>query len=98
VRRGKAYALTKAAFSGFTHGLARDLAPRRSTVNNIEPGPVDTELGPADGPSADFLRGLMAITRYGTVEEIASRVAYLASAAAAYIITISIPVDGGFAA
>ena len=68
------------------------------TVNNVQPGPVDTELNPADGPFAESLKGLMALPRYGTGDEIASFVAYLAGPESAYITGASLLIDGGFAA
>jgi len=95
---GSVYALTKAAVAGFTRGLARDLGPRGITVNNIQPGPVDTDMNPADGPFADTLKGLMALPRYGHADEIAGLVSYLASAEAGYITGASLKIDGGFAA
>ncbi|MBI1764039.1 MAG: 3-oxoacyl-ACP reductase FabG [Acidobacteria bacterium] len=95
---GSVYALTKGAVAGFTRGLARDLGPRGITVNNIQPGPVDTEMNPADGPFADTLKGIMALHRYGQPEEIAGLVAYLASAEAGYITGANLKIDGGFAA
>lgn len=95
---GSVYALSKAAVAGFTRGLARDLGPRGITVNNIQPGPVDTEMNPADGPFAETLKGLLALPRYGQGDEIAGLVAYLASAEAGYITGASLKIDGGFAA
>lgn len=95
---GSVYALTKAAVAGFTRGLARDLGPRGITVNNIQPGPVDTEMNPADGPFAESLKKIMAIPRYGQGDEIAGFVSYLASAEAGYITGASLKIDGGFAA
>jgi 3-oxoacyl-[acyl-carrier protein] reductase len=95
---GSVYALTKGAVAGFTRGLARDLGPRGITVNNIQPGPVDTEMNPADGPFADTLKGMMALHRYGSVDEVAGLVSYLASEEAGYITGASIKIDGGFAA
>ncbi|MEO8026233.1 MAG: 3-oxoacyl-ACP reductase family protein [Bryobacteraceae bacterium] len=92
------YTLTKGAVAGFTRGLARDLGPRGITVNNIQPGPVDTDLNPADGPFSSTLKGFLAVGRYGTGEEIAGLVAYLASPEAAYITGAQIKIDGGFAA
>ena len=62
---GSVYAMTKAAVAGLTRGLARDLGPRGITVNNIQPGPVDTDMNPKDGPSAESLRSLTALI--GTV-------------------------------
>jgi len=95
---GSVYALTKGAVASFTKGLARDLGPRKITVNNIQPGPVDTDMNPANGAFADTLRGLMALKRYGHVDEIAGFVSYLASPEAGYITGASLLADGGFAA
>jgi 3-oxoacyl-[acyl-carrier protein] reductase len=95
---GSVYAMTKAAVAGFTRGLARDLGPRGITVNNIQPGPVDTEMNPADSPFAESLKKIMAIPRYGQADEIAGMVSYLASAEAGYVTGASLKIDGGFAA
>jgi 3-oxoacyl-[acyl-carrier protein] reductase len=95
---GSVYAMTKAAVAGLTRGLARDLGPRNITVNNVQPGPVDTDLNPATGPFADSLKGLMAIPRYAHGDEIAGLVAYLASPEAGFITGASLTIDGGFAA
>lgn len=95
---GAVYALTKGAVASFTKGLARDLGPRGITVNNVQPGPVDTDMNPATGPFADKLRSQMALGRYGQPEEIASFVAYLASPEAGYITGAGLLADGGFAA
>lgn len=93
---GSVYALTKGAVASFTRGLARDLAPRGITANNIQPGPVDTDMNPADGPFADILKGYMALKRYGRGDEIAGLVSYLASSEAGFITGASIKIDGGF--
>lgn len=95
---GAAYAMSKSAIVGLTKGLARDLGPLGITVNNIQPGPVDTDMNPADSDFAASLIGLMAIGRYGHAEEIASFASYLAGAEAAYITGASLTIDGGFAA
>lgn len=95
---GSVYALTKAAIVGFTKGLARDLAPRRITVNNIQPGPVNTDLNPENGPFAESLKSLMALKRYGSADEIAGMVSYLAGPEASYVTGASLLIDGGFAA
>jgi len=95
---GSVYALTKGAIASFTKGLARDLGPRGITVNNVQPGPVDTDMNPATGPFADTLRGHMALGRYGQPAEIASFVAYLASPEAGYITGANLLADGGFSA
>ncbi|MGI5506612.1 3-oxoacyl-ACP reductase family protein [Lentzea sp. CA-135723] len=95
---GTLYVLTKAAVAGFTRALAREVGARGITVNNIQPGPTDTDMNPADGPRADFSRAHIAIGRYGTADEVASLVAYLAGPDAAYVNGASIDVDGGYAA
>ena len=95
---GGPYAMSKAALVGLTKGLARDLGPRGITINNVQPGPVDTDMNPADSDFAESLMGYMAVGRYGKVEEIASFVAYLAGPEAAYITGASLTIDGGFGA
>ncbi|MBT8768427.1 3-oxoacyl-ACP reductase family protein [Metapseudomonas boanensis] len=95
---GSVYAMSKAAVAGFTKGLARDLGPRGITVNNVQPGPVDTDMNPDDGEFADSLKLLMALPRYGRAEEIASFVAYLAGPESAFITGASLMIDGGFSA
>ena len=80
-------------------GLARDLAPRGITINNVQPGPVETDLNPAMGDFAKMLvRKVMALPRYGTGEEIASLAAYLASLEATYATGVGLTTDGGFSA
>ncbi len=96
---GGVYAMSKAALVGLVKGLARDLGPRGITINNIQPGPVDTEMNPATSDFAKMLIDkVMALPRYGTVDEIASLVAYLASPEAAYVTGASLSIDGGFTA
>lgn len=95
---GGPYAMSKAALVGLTKGLARDLGPRGITINNVQPGPVDTDMNPADSDFAASLMNLMAIRRYGHAEEVAGFVAYLASAEAGYITGASLTIDGGFGA
>ena len=95
---GGVYAMTKAAVAGLTRGLARDLGPRGITVNTVQPGPVDTDMNPADGPFAEGMKGWMALARYGQGDEIAGMVAYLASPEAGFVTGASLTIDGGFAA
>lgn len=95
---GSVYAMTKAAVAGLTRGMARDLGPRGITVNNVQPGPVDTDMNPAEGPFAESLKQLQALPRYGHVNEVAGLVAYLASPEAGYITGANLTIDGGFAA
>lgn len=98
VAGGAIYAMSKSALVGLAKGMARDLGPRNITVNNVQPGPVDTEMNPADGEGAEFLKGLMALDRFGKAGEIAGFVAYLAGPEAGYITGASLMIDGGFSA
>lgn len=93
-----AYAMSKSALSGLTQGLSRDLGPRGITINNVEPGPVATDMNPPTGDFATLMHGLMALPRHGTAEEIAGMVAYLASEEAAFVTGAGLKIDGGFAA
>ncbi|HFV9292344.1 TPA: 3-oxoacyl-ACP reductase family protein [Serratia fonticola] len=95
---GAIYAMSKSALVGLTKGMARDLGSRGITVNNVQPGPVDTDMNPADGDFAELLKPMMAVGRYGKDEEIASFVAYLAGPEAGYITGASLTIDGGFSA
>ncbi|HTX54386.1 MAG TPA: 3-oxoacyl-ACP reductase family protein [Candidatus Baltobacteraceae bacterium] len=95
---GAVYAMSKAALVGLVKGLARDLGPRGITINNVQPGPVDTDLNPATGDFAKMLTQQLAVPRYGTPDEIAALVAYLASPEAAFVIGASLSIDGGFTA
>lgn len=90
------YAMTKGAIAGLTRGLARELGPRGITVNNVQPGPVATDMNPEEGEFADAARQVMALGRYGQPREIASVVSYLAGPEAAYVTGASWNVDGGF--
>jgi len=94
---GSVYAMSKAAVAGLTRGLARDLGPRGITVNVVQPGPVDTDMNPATGPFAESLKALMALPRYGTGDEIAGMVSYLAGPEAAFVTGAALTIDGGFA-
>lgn len=98
VAGGALYAMSKSALVGLAKGMARDLGPRAITVNNVQPGPVDTEMNPADGEGAEYLKGLMALGRYGKADEIAGFVAYLAGPEASFITGASLTIDGGFSA
>jgi 3-oxoacyl-[acyl-carrier protein] reductase len=95
---GAAYAMSKSALTGLAKGLARDLGPRNITVNNVQPGPIDTDMNPAEGEFAASLHGLMALPRHGHADEVAAMVAYLAGPEAAFVTGADLLIDGGFAA
>ncbi len=95
---GSAYAMSKSALQGLVKGLSRDLGPRGITINNVQPGPIATDMNPPEGDFAEMLKKLMALPRYGSVEEIAGMVAYLASPEAGFITGASLMIDGGFSA
>ncbi len=95
---GAVYAMTKAGIVGLVKGMARDLGPRTITVNNVQPGPIDTDMNPADGAFADTLRAMMALPRYGKGDEVAAMVAYLAGPDAGFVTGASLTIDGGFTA
>ena len=90
------YAMTKGAVAGLTRGLARELGPRGITVNNIQPGPIATDMNPEEGEFADSMRQVMALGRYGQPRDIASAVSYLAGPESGYITGANWNVDGGF--
>jgi 3-oxoacyl-[acyl-carrier protein] reductase len=90
-----AYAATKGAVKMFTQGLAREVGTKGITVNNVQPGPIDTDLNPAAGDWATPQIANTALKRYGTVDEVAALVAFIASPAAAYITGANLTVDGG---
>jgi NAD(P)-dependent dehydrogenase (short-subunit alcohol dehydrogenase family) len=90
------YSMTKSAHLSFTRGLARELGPLDITVNLVQPGPIDTELNPADGASSDLNRNLTALGRYGTTAEMAAVVGFLVSPAAGYVTGSVVTADGGF--
>ena len=89
------YAATKSALVAFNKALARELGPREITANLVQPGSIDTDMNPADGPFADTLKQFMALGRYGKPDDIANAVAFLASPKAQYITGSALTVDGG---
>ncbi len=92
-----AYAATKGAVKMFAQSLAREVGTRGITVNNVQPGPIDTDLNPA--AASDWAAPQIAITalkRYGHVDEIAALVAFVAGPEAAYITGANLTIDGGY--
>jgi 3-oxoacyl-[acyl-carrier protein] reductase len=89
------YSATKGAVKMFTQGLAREVGSRGITVNNVQPGPIDTELNPAAGEWATPQVANTALGRYGHVDEVAALVAFVASPESSYITGANLTVDGG---
>ena len=89
------YSATKGAVKMFTQGLAREVGSRGITVNNVQPGPIDTDLNPAAGEWAVPQKAATALDRYGHVEEVAALVAFVAGPEASYITGANLTVDGG---
>jgi 3-oxoacyl-[acyl-carrier protein] reductase len=89
------YAGTKGAVKMFTQALAREIGSRGITVNNVQPGPIDTELNPASGDWAVPQKAATALDRYGRVDEIAAMVAFVAGPESSYITGANLTVDGG---
>jgi 3-oxoacyl-[acyl-carrier protein] reductase len=90
-----AYSATKGAVKMFTQGLSREIGSRGITVNNVQPGPIDTDLNPAAGNWAVPQKAATALDRYGSVDEVAALVAFVAGPEASYITGASLTVDGG---
>jgi 3-oxoacyl-[acyl-carrier protein] reductase len=94
---GGVYAMSKSALVGLVKGLARDLGARGITINNVQPGPIDTDMNPANSEFAEMLKKqVMALPRYGTTDEVAAMVAYLAGPEAGFVTGASLTIDGGF--
>ncbi len=89
------YSATKGAVKVFAQGLSREVGNRGITVNNVQPGPIDTDLNPASGDWAAPQKAATALNRYGHVDEVAALVAFVAGPEAAYITGSSLTVDGG---
>jgi 3-oxoacyl-[acyl-carrier protein] reductase len=92
------YAASKGALAAYTRGWARDLAPRNITVNNIQPGLIETDMTLTDPATVASLLEPIMLGRFGTAQEVGDVVAFLASEAAAYITGATLNVDGGWSA
>ena len=92
------YALSKSALQGMARGLARDFGPRGITINIVQPGPIDTDANPEDGPMRDLMHSFMAIKRHGRPEEVAGMVAWLAGPEAGFVTGAMHTIDGAFGA
>ena len=92
------YGMTKAAVAALTRGLAIDLAPHGITVNNVQPGPTETDMNPKDSPHHNILIQALPVKRLGRADEIAGMVSYLASPEAAFVTGASLTIDGGLTA
>ncbi|MGC2657129.1 MAG: 3-oxoacyl-ACP reductase family protein [Bryobacteraceae bacterium] len=90
-----AYSATKGAVKMFSQGLSREVGSRGITVNNVQPGPIDTDLNPAAGEWAVPQKAATALERYGRVEEVAALVAFVAGPESSYITGANLTVDGG---
>ena len=90
-----AYSATKGAVKMFSQGLSREVGGRGITVNNVQPGPIDTDLNPAAGDWATPQKAATALNRYGKAEEVAALVAFVASPESSYITGANLTVDGG---
>ncbi|WP_270502906.1 SDR family oxidoreductase [Kluyvera ascorbata] len=93
-----AYAVSKSALQGLARGLARDFGPQGITVNVIQPGPIDTDANPEDGPLKEVMHSFMAIKRHGRPEEVAAMAAWLAGPEASFVTGAMHTIDGGFGA
>lgn len=93
---GAIYAASKAAVQGLTLGLSRDFGPQGITINNLQPGPINTDMNPENGPFADFLKTQLPVGRYAQPDEVAAFTAFLAGPEAGYITGASLNIDGGF--
>jgi 3-oxoacyl-[acyl-carrier protein] reductase len=92
------YSMVKAGLVGLAKGMARDLAPQGVTVNVVQPGPIDTDANPQDGPYSDQLKGFMATPRFGTGDDVAGLVAYLASDESQFATGAAFTIDNGYTA
>jgi len=90
------YAASKAGLVGLARSLAREFASRHITVNVVAPGPITTDMTAAlSDDRQQAITDVVPLGRFGTVDEVAATVRFLASDAAGYITGAVVPVDGG---
>jgi len=89
------YSATKGAVKIFTQALSREVGSRGVTVDNVQPGPIDTDLNPATGDWSVPQKAATALNRYGHVDEIAAMVAFVVGPESSYITGANLTVDGG---
>lgn len=91
-----AYVMSKHAIAGLARGLSQDFAPRQITVNTVQPGPINTDMNPADGPNSSSSLGMIPLNRYGEPQDVASLVAFLAGEQSSFITGAALTIDGGY--
>ena len=92
------YSMTKAAVATLVRGMAIDLAPRGIAVNNVQPGPIETDMNPADSPYKDRILAMIPQGRVGQPEDVAGMVSWLVGDEAGFVTGASFTVDGGYTA
>jgi len=91
------YAASKGAIEAFTRALAVELAPRKILVNAVAPGVIDTEMSKDVRELAgDAVKAKILLKRFGTADDVACAVWFLASAYSSYVTGEVLHVDGGF--
>jgi 3-oxoacyl-[acyl-carrier protein] reductase len=91
-----AYVMSKSAIAGLARGLSHDFAARQITVNTVQPGPINTDLNPADGPHSEMSLSMIPLDRYGEPRDVAALVAFLAGKESGFITGAALTIDGGY--